>query len=71
MDFLISLYHMVFQTKRWQTRVILHLVSMSLVNPWIEYKEREAAQGSRKKNIMDLLSFQEHLVEALCKAETN
>ena len=44
---------------------------MSLVNPWIEYKEREAAQGSRKKSIMDLLSFQEHVVEALCKAETN
>ena len=26
---------------------------------------------SRKKNIMDLLSFREHVAEALCKAETN
>ena len=71
MDFLISLYPMVFRTKKWSTRVILHLVSLSLVNAWIEYKEREAAQSSRKKNIMDLLSFQEHVAEALCKAETN
>ena len=71
MDFLISLYPMVFRTKRWPTRVILHLVSMSLVDAWIENKERQAVQGSRKKNIMDLLSFREHVVEALCKAETN
>ena len=70
-DFLISLCPMVFQTKRWLTRVILHLVSKSLVNVWIEYKEWEAAQYSRKKNIMDLLSFWEHVAEALCKAETN
>ena len=71
MDFLISLYPMVLRTKRCPTRVILHLVSMSLVNAWIEYKEREAAQGSRKKKIIDLLSFREHVVEALCKTETN
>ena len=71
MDFLISLYPMVFRTKRWPTRLILHLISMSLVNAWIEYKEWEAAQGSRKKNIMDLLSFREYVAEALCKAETN
>ena len=57
MYFLISLYPTFFRTKRWSTRVILHLVSMSLVSAWIEYKGREAAQGSRKKNIMDLLSF--------------
>ena len=29
MDFLISLYPMIFRTKRWPTRIILHLVSMS------------------------------------------
>ena len=57
MDFLISFYPLVFRTIRRPTRVILHLVSMSLVNAWIEYNEREAAQGSRKKNVMDLLSF--------------
>ena len=71
MDFLISIYAMVFCTKRLPARVILHLVSMSFVNAWVEYKEREAAQDSGKKNIMDFLSFQEHAVEALCKAETN
>ena len=70
-DFLISIYAMVLCTKRLPARVILHLVSMSFVNAWVEYKEREAAQDSGKKNIMDFLSFQEHAVEALCKAETN
>ena len=71
MDFLISIYAMVLCTKRLPARVILHLVSMSFVNTWVEYTEREAAQDSGKKNIMDFLSFQEHVVEALCKAETN
>ena len=71
MDFLISFYPLVFRTRRWPTRVILHLVSMSLVNAWIEYKEREADQGSRKKNVMDLLSFYEYVVEAQCKPEAN
>ena len=70
MDFLISLYPMDFRSKRWPTRVILHMLSMSLVNAWIEYRERESAQGT-KKNIMDLLSFREHVAETLCKAETN
>ena len=71
MDFLISIYPMVLCTKRLPARAILHLVSMSFVNTWVGYKEREAAQGSGKKNIMDFLSFREHVVEALSKAETN
>ena len=32
MDHLISYYSMTFRTKRWPTRVILHLLSMSVVN---------------------------------------
>ena len=32
MDRLISYYSMTFRTKRWPTRVILHLLSMSVVN---------------------------------------
>ena len=70
MDFFISLYPMDFRSKRWPTRVILHMLSMSLLNAWIEYRERKSAQGT-KKNIMDLLSFREHVAETLCKAETN
>ena len=44
---------------------------MSLVKAWIEYKERESAQGTKKNDIMDLLSFREHVAETLCRAETN
>ena len=44
---------------------------MSPVNAWIEYKEREAVQDSRRKSIIDLLSFWEHVAEVLYKAETN
>ena len=44
---------------------------MSPVNAWIEYKEREAVQDSRRKSIIDLLSFREHVAEELCKVETN
>ena len=71
MDFLISLYPMVLRAKRQPPRVILHLVSMSPVNAWIENKEREAVQYSRRRSIIDLLSFREHVAEVLCKAETN
>ena len=30
---------------------------MSLLNVWIEYRERETAQETKKENIMDLLFF--------------
>ena len=54
---LISYYSMTFRTKRWPTRVILYLLSRSLVNSWIEYRERELKKGVSHKLVMDLLSF--------------
>ena len=51
MDFLIPLYRMIFKTKRWPTSVTLHLVSMSLVNAWITYKEQETAQETKPKKL--------------------
>ena len=57
MDCLISYYSMTFRTKRWPTRVILHLLSMSVVNSCIVYREGELKKGMSHKLIMDLLSF--------------
>ena len=57
MDRLISYYSMTFRTKRWPTRVILQLLSMSVVNSWIEYREKELKKGVSDKLVMDLLSF--------------
>ena len=42
MDRLISYYFMTFRAKQWPTRVILHLLSMSVVNSWIEYRKNGA-----------------------------
>ena len=71
MDRLISYYSMTFRTKRWPTRVILHLLSMSVVNSWIEYRERELKKGVSHKLVMDLLSFREELADSLCKSEVS
>ena len=68
---LISYYSMTFRTKRWSTRVILYLLSMSLVNSWIEYRERELKKGVSHKLVMDLLSFREELADSLCKSEVS
>ena len=44
---------------------------MSLVNAWLEYRDRECARGTKKKDILDLLGFQDHSAQAFCKAELN
>ena len=69
MDRLISYHSMMFWTKRWPTRVILHLLSMSVVNSWMEYRERELKKGVSHKLAMDLLSFRPELADSLCKIE--
>ena len=71
MDHLIFYYSMTFRSKWWPTRVILHLLSMSVVNSWIEYCERELKKGVSCKLVMDLLSFQEELADSLCKSEVS
>ena len=71
MDRLISYYSMTFKAKEWPTRVILHLLSMSVVNSWIEYRERELRKGVSRKLVMDLLSFREKLADSLCKSEVS
>ena len=70
MDHLISYYSMTFRTKRCPTRVILHF-SMSVVNSWIEYRERELKKGVSRKLVMDLLSFREELADSLCKSKVS
>ena len=69
MDFLISLYPVDYRTKRWPTRVIMHLFDMAIVNSWLEYREREVLKHIRKKYILDLMAFREDIANTLCKAE--
>ena len=71
MDRFISYYSMTFRTKQWPTRVILHLLSMSVVNSWIEYCKRELKKAVSRKLVMDLLGFREELADSLCKSEVS
>ena len=71
MDRLISYYSMTFRMKPWQTRVILHLLSMSVVHSWIKYRERELKKAVSRKLVMDLLSFKEELTDSFCKSEVS
>ena len=57
MDWLISCYSMMFRMKQWPTRVMLHLLSMSVLHSWIEYREREIKKRVSHKLVMDLLGF--------------
>ena len=42
---------------------------MSVVNSWMEYRERELKKGVSRKLAMDLLSFRPELADSLCKIE--
>ena len=65
MDRLISCYPMTFRTKRWPTRVILHLFTVRLANAWIKYCGRERKKGMKLNQILlDLLSFWEEVGQA-------
>ena len=55
------------RTRRWPTRVILHLQSMCLVNAWLTYREKQRKNKSKK--ILDLLAFRECVAESLLNAE--
>ena len=70
-DRLIYYYFMTFRAKQWPTRVILHLLSMSVVNSWIEYRKRELKKRVSRKLEMDFLSFREKLADSLCKSEVS
>ena len=70
MDRIIFYYSVTFRTKRWPTRVILHLFSIRVVNSKIEYREREHKKVVSHQLVMDLLSFREELASgSLCKSE--
>ena len=43
----------------------------SVVNSWIEYREKELKKGVSRKLLMDLLSFWEELADSLCKSEVS
>ena len=64
MDRLISYYPMTLRTKRWPTRVILHVLTMNVANAWIEYCERERKKGMKLNQILDVLSFWEEIGQA-------
>ena len=71
MDFLISLYPMNSRTKRWPTRVIMHLLSLGMVNAWLEYQDRERVRGHKRKEILYLLGFRNVVALKAVKPSTS
>ena len=67
MDRLIAYY----QTKRLPTRLILHLLSLSIANSWIGYREGERKKYMKRNQILYLLAFREETAQVLCKTELN
>ena len=50
-------------------KLILDLLTMSVVIAWIEYGEWERKKGMKRNHILDLISFREEFDQTLCKAE--
>ena len=68
-DCLTSYYPMTFRRKRWPTKVIIHLLSLSAVNVWIGYRKKKLRKGLKRNQVSDFLAFREAVRQALCKAE--
>ena len=71
LDMFIALYPMNFRTRRWPTRVILHLLGLAICNCWVQYRKRARLLSAPKRDIMDLLKFRENIAESLLKSESN
>lgn len=65
LDFLASLYRSHIRSKKWTLRMITHAIDLSLINSWLEYKERANALHIPKKRVLDLLNFRQCVAEDL------
>ncbi|KAH8037839.1 hypothetical protein HPB51_018327 [Rhipicephalus microplus] len=69
-DQLLEYYRISIKTKKWTLKVSLHMVDLSIVNAWMQYREDCRRNGAQRRDTMDLLQFRLAIGEALCASLT-
>ncbi|KAH8042748.1 hypothetical protein HPB51_025730 [Rhipicephalus microplus] len=69
-DQLLEYYRISIKTKKWTLKVSLHMVDLSIVNAWMQYREDCRRNGAQRRDTMDLLQFHLAIGEALCASLT-
>ncbi|KAL3198345.1 hypothetical protein MRX96_044384 [Rhipicephalus microplus] len=69
-DQLLEYYRISIKTKKWTLKVSLHVVDLSIVNAWMQYREDCRRNGAQRRDTMDLLQFRLAIGEALCASLT-
>ncbi|KAH7977052.1 hypothetical protein HPB52_023234 [Rhipicephalus sanguineus] len=59
-------YRISIKTKKWTLKVSLHMVDLSIVNAWMQYRKDCSRNGAQRLDTMDLLHFRLAIGEALC-----
>ena len=67
MDMLISLYRIDIRSKKYYTKIIFHLVDISIVNAWLLYRRHCNQFQLPKKDILSLLQFRVEVADAVLK----
>lgn len=67
-DMLISLYRINGRSKKYYTKIIFHLIDLSIVNGWLLYRRHCSQLNIQKKNTMSLLSFRISVAESMLKS---
>ncbi|CAF3536949.1 unnamed protein product [Rotaria sp. Silwood1] len=67
-DMLISLYRINGRSKKYYTKIIFHLIDLSIVNGWLLYCRHCSQLNIQKRGTMSLLLFRISVAEAMLKS---
>ena len=67
-DMLISLYRMSGRSKKYYTKIIFHLLDLSIANSWLVYRRHCSQLGIQKRDTMSLLPFRLSVAESMRKS---
>ncbi|CAM4740376.1 unnamed protein product [Rotaria magnacalcarata] len=67
-DMLISLYRIDGRSRKYYTKIIFHLIDLSIANGWLLYRRHCSQLNTQKRDTMSLLSFRISVAEAMLKS---
>ncbi|CAF1500613.1 unnamed protein product [Didymodactylos carnosus] len=67
-DMLVSLYRINGRSKKYYTKIIFHLIDLSIVNGWLVYRRHCSQLDIQKRDTMSLLSFRITVAESMLKS---
>ncbi|CAF4312456.1 unnamed protein product, partial [Rotaria magnacalcarata] len=67
-DMLISLYRIDGHSRKYYTKIIFHLIDLSIANGWLLYRRHCSQLNTHKRDTMSLLSFRISVAETMLKS---